>query len=54
MNYVTLDDMTAMVFALGVARIDSNWELAVSLISGAILVRFAKAWVNQTPIAGKK
>lgn len=43
MNLVSLDDMTAIVFGLGVARIDSNWQLAVCLITGAVLVRFAKA-----------
>lgn len=50
MNLVSLDDMTAIVFGLGVARIDSDWRLAVCLIAGAILVRFAKAFANKTPV----
>jgi hypothetical protein len=51
MNLVSLDDMTAIVFGLGVARIDANWQLAVCLIAGAVLVRFAKAWLNGTPVS---
>jgi len=50
MNLVSLDDMTAMLFALGVARIDARWELAVCLMAGAVLIRFAKAWVNHVPV----
>jgi hypothetical protein len=54
MNLVSLDDMTAIIFGLGVARIDSNWELSIGLIAGAIIIRFAKAWFNHEPVAGKR
>jgi len=52
MNFVSLDDMTAMIFALGVARIDAKWELAVCLMAGAVVIRFAKAYMNGTPVSG--
>jgi len=54
MNLVSLDDMTAMVFGLGVARIDTAWPLAVGLMVGAVLIRFAKAWFNEQPVGGRK
>lgn len=46
-NFVSLDDMTAIVFGLGVARIDANWQLAVGLMAGAIIVRFLKGLANK-------
>ena len=51
MNLVSLDDMTAIVFGLGVARIDVQWELAVCLMFGAVAIRFLKAWLNGTPVS---
>lgn len=49
-NLVSLDDMTAIVFGLGVARIDAAPGLAVGLIVGAILVRFLKAYAQKHDI----
>lgn len=51
---VSLDDMTAIVFGLGVARIDTDWALAVCLIAGAIAIRFAKAFAVKynVPVSG--
>lgn len=48
---ISLDDMTAIVFGLGVARIDTYWQLAVGLIVGAIATRFLMAYVNGTPVS---
>lgn len=47
MNFVSLDDMTAGIFTLGVARIDSKWQLAVGLMAFAVLVRFLKGLSNK-------
>jgi hypothetical protein len=53
MNLVSLDDMTAIIFGLGVARIDSRWELSVCLITAAVLIRFAKAYFNGAPVGAR-
>ena len=47
MNYVSLDDMTAGLFTLGVARLDAHWQLAVGLMAGAVVIRFLKGLANK-------
>jgi hypothetical protein len=49
-SYVTVDDMAAALFALGVERLSTSWELAVGLMVGAIVTKFAKGLATKYEI----
>ena len=41
-SFITLDDMAAAMFALGVERLSQSWQLSIGLMLGAIIIKFAK------------